>query len=106
MACHQLGCLPQAVLLDAHSPEAYGGTGLKLNWAQLADRGEALLGLPLVLAGGLKPENVAEAIGAARPSAVDVASGVESAPGIKDAAKVMAFVSYAKLAFGQMSERS
>ena len=97
-ACRRLGCLPQAVLLDAHSPAAYGGTGLMLNWARLAERNDALFGLPLVLAGGLKPENVAAAIHSAKPDAVDVASGVESAPGVKDAAKVMAFVNYAKQA--------
>lgn len=100
-ACQRLICLPEAILLDAHSPAAYGGTGLKLNWSQLASRGELLLGLPLVLAGGLNPENVAEAISTAWPHAVDVASGVETSPGIKDAAKVTAFVSAAKIAFAQ-----
>lgn len=98
-ACQLLDCLPEAVLLDAHSPAAYGGTGLKLNWAQLASRGDSLLELPLVLAGGLNPENVAAAISTARPHAVDVASGVETSPGIKDAAKVTAFISAAKNAF-------
>jgi phosphoribosylanthranilate isomerase len=93
------------VLLDAYSPTAYGGTGERLAWPALATRGDALLGLPLVLAGGLKPDNVAEAITAARPDAVDVASGVESAPGVKDAAKVMAFVSYAKQALARLGNR-
>jgi phosphoribosylanthranilate isomerase len=58
------------------------------------------IGLPLVLAGGLTQENVAAAIAAARPHGVDTASGVESAPGIKDAAKVAAFITAARQALG------
>jgi phosphoribosylanthranilate isomerase len=77
------------VLLDAHA-ETPGGTGRQLDWAlvPLARR----WGLPLWLAGGLTPENVAEAIRRAAPDGVDVASGVESAPGIKDTARVESFV--------------
>jgi phosphoribosylanthranilate isomerase len=96
--CEQTHCLPQAVLLDAHSDRAYGGTGERLDWMAVGRRGGQLLGLPLVLAGGLNPENVTEAIAAARPAAVDTASGVEVSPGLKDAAKVMAFVARAKAA--------
>jgi phosphoribosylanthranilate isomerase len=97
--CKELGCLPQAVLLDAFVTGSYGGTGQTVEWGALADRGESLCGLPLVLAGGLTPQNVDEAIEAARPAAVDVASGVESLPGKKDAAKVYAFLAAAKKAF-------
>ena len=96
--CQQLGALPQAVLLDAFSPGAYGGTGHSLDWPAIASARPKLLNLPVILAGGLTPDNVAEAIRAARPAAVDVASGVESSPGIKDAAKVYAFVAHAKKA--------
>ena len=76
------------LLLDAYSPTAAGGTGQVFDWAQ-APRD---IGLPIVLAGGLTPENVAAAIQKARPYAVDVSSGVEQSKGIKDAAKIAAFM--------------
>ncbi len=76
------------LLLDAYDPERFGGTGRRLDWQGLP--GE--LGRPLVLAGGLTPENVGEAIRAVRPYAVDVSGGVESAPGIKDPGRIEAFV--------------
>jgi phosphoribosylanthranilate isomerase len=100
--CQELGALPQAVLLDAFAPGAYGGTGQTVDWNAVRQRGESLIGLPLVLAGGLTPENVADAISAARPDAVDVASGVESSPGKKDYAKTMAFVEAAKKGFAAL----
>jgi phosphoribosylanthranilate isomerase len=87
------------VLLDAFVASAYGGTGQALDWNATALARKQLLNLPIVLAGGLAPDNVAAAIAAARPDAVDVASGVESSPGIKDAAKVYAFAAHAKQAF-------
>ena len=83
-----------AFLLDAHSPDALGGTGEKFNW-DLAVKAQAL-GRPIFLAGGLTPENVAEAVHRVHPYAVDVSSGVESAPGKKDLQKVRAFVQAAK----------
>ena len=74
-------------LLDAYV-EAYGGVGASFDWSLApAERGR-----PLILAGGLRRENVAEAIRRVRPWAVDVSSGVESAPGIKDAARIAAFI--------------
>ena len=87
-----------AVLLDAHAPGTYGGTGQVLDWKGLRGERAKLQGLPLILAGGLTPQNVAEAIRLARPDAVDTASGVESAPGQKDPAKVRAFIVAAKAA--------
>ncbi|MEY4387333.1 MAG: hypothetical protein RLY20_2616 [Verrucomicrobiota bacterium] len=85
-----------AWLLDAFVPGQRGGTGHAFNW-QLAL--EAVkLGRPIFLAGGLAPENVAEAVRAVRPFGVDVSSGVESAPGKKDHAKVRAFIQAAKSA--------
>jgi phosphoribosylanthranilate isomerase len=75
-------------LLDAAAGAAYGGTGRTWDWELVAQRRSDV---PLILSGGLTPDNVAEAIAAVRPWAVDVASGVESAPGIKDPAKVEAF---------------
>ncbi len=97
-ACRKLSALPQAVLLDAARPGSYGGTGKTIDWPAIGASG-GRLGVPLILAGGLTPDNVAGAIAAARPAAVDVASGVESAPRGKDYAKTMAFVAAAKQAF-------
>ena len=77
------------LLLDAAVDGAWGGTGETFDWALAAQRHSHL---PLILSGGLTPENVADGIAAVRPWAVDVASGVESEPGIKDPAKVEAFV--------------
>jgi phosphoribosylanthranilate isomerase len=91
---------PIALLLDAHAPGNYGGTGQVLDWAGLARERNKLLGLPLILAGGLTPQNVAQSISLARPDAVDTASGVEAAPGKKDPEKVRAFVAAAKSAIG------
>ncbi len=85
-----------AWLLDSFVPGQLGGTGARFNWALAAQA--AQFGRPILLAGGLTPENVAEAIRQARPYAVDVSSGVESAPGRKDPAKISAFVAAAKKA--------
>jgi phosphoribosylanthranilate isomerase len=79
-----------AFLLDAYSKSGLGGTGEKFNW-DLAIEAQKY-GKPIFLAGGLTPENVADAVRQVRPFAVDVSSGVESAPGMKDAAKVRAFI--------------
>ena len=85
-----------AWLLDAWSPAAPGGTGERFNW-DLAVAARKL-GRPIFLAGGLTPENVAAAVRQVQPFGVDVSSGVESAPGVKDAAKIHAFVAAAKAA--------
>ena len=79
-----------AYLLDAFSSTTLGGTGEKFNW-DLAVEAQKF-GKPIFLAGGLKPDNVAGAIRKVRPFGVDVSSGVESAPGKKDHAKVKAFI--------------
>ena len=85
-----------AWLLDSYTPAQLGGTGNTFNW-DLACQARKL-GRPIILAGGLTPENVAEAVRKVRPYAVDVSSGVESAPGRKDPAKVAAFIQAAKSA--------
>ncbi|AJF07207.1 phosphoribosylanthranilate isomerase [Geoalkalibacter subterraneus] len=77
------------VLLDAWVSNSYGGTGQCCNWGLAA---EAARCRPVILAGGLDPDNVAEAISVVHPFAVDVSSGVESAPGRKDPLKVEAFI--------------
>jgi len=83
-----------AFLLDAYSKSGLGGTGEKFNW-ELAVEAQKF-GKPIFLAGGLTPENVAAAVELVHPFAVDVSSGVESAPGKKDAAKVRMFIQAAK----------
>ena len=85
-----------ALLLDAYSKNGLGGTGETFNW-DLAIAAQKF-GKPIFLAGGLTPENVAAAVTQVRPFAVDVSSGVESAPGKKDTAKVRAFIQAARAA--------
>jgi len=75
-------------LFDAHHPETPGGTGESFDWDLVARR---RFGVPAILAGGLTPGNLAEAISITRPDAVDVASGIESSPGVKDHALMAAF---------------
>jgi phosphoribosylanthranilate isomerase len=75
-------------LLDAHAPNLRGGTGETFEWGLLAARRSTV---PLILSGGLRPENVAEAVATVRPFAVDTASGTEMAPGRKDPEKLRAF---------------
>jgi phosphoribosylanthranilate isomerase len=87
--CRQENALPDALLVDAHVPGSFGGTGQVAPWEVLAGFDP---GVPLVLAGGLTPDNVGEAIRRVRPWMVDVASGVESAPGRKDVDKVKRFI--------------
>ncbi len=87
--CHVI----TAILIDAKVSGQHGGTGQPVPWHLLADW---QMPYPLILAGGLKPDNVAEAIRIVRPYGVDVASGVESAPGVKDAEKMKRFIGNAR----------
>ena len=80
-------------LLDTAVKGKYGGSGESWNWELAAHRHSKV---PAILSGGLTPENVAEGIAAVRPYAVDVASGVEAEPGVKDPAKVEAFFAAAR----------
>ena len=77
-----------ALLLDSHNPNSYGGTGEVFDW-MLA---RVNIDLPIILAGGLNSENVSDAISQVNPYAVDASSGVESAPGVKDIDKILAFI--------------
>jgi phosphoribosylanthranilate isomerase len=85
-----------AWLLDAYSADQLGGTGATFNWELALEAKKS--GKPIFLAGGLTPENVAEAVRRVQPFGVDVSSGVESAPGKKDPAKVKAFIAAARAA--------
>jgi phosphoribosylanthranilate isomerase len=85
-----------AVLVDSRTATAAGGTGIAFDWAAASKTIFANSIARLIAAGGLTPGNVAEAIAALRPWGVDVASGVESAPGRKDPAKVHAFIAAAR----------
>lgn len=90
VAQRQIAGVPfAAVLIDAHVPGQYGGTGQPAPWHLLAGFDP---GVPVILAGGLTPNNVADAIRIVRPWGVDVAGGVESSPGRKDAEKVRRFI--------------
>jgi phosphoribosylanthranilate isomerase len=79
-----------AYLLDSYVPGKPGGTGEKFNWALAVEA--AKFGKPIFLAGGLTPENVADAVRKVQPFGVDVSSGVEASPGKKDPAKMRAFI--------------
>ncbi|MCW4001895.1 MAG: phosphoribosylanthranilate isomerase, partial [Candidatus Bathyarchaeota archaeon] len=85
-----------AILLDSSNLGQYGGTGRVHDWELSRQIRQIIEPTPLILAGGLNPENVKEAILAVQPFAVDVASGVESKPAIKDPLKVLAFIENAK----------
>jgi len=89
----------QGLLLDAYVDGVQGGTGESFDWALIPRE----LSLPVILSGGLHPANVALAVRAVRPYAVDVSSGVEAAKGIKDAAKIAAFIKEVKSVDIQLS---
>ena len=99
-ACDAAGHRPGAILVDAFVEGQHGGTGQTAPWDLLAGFKPRV---PLILAGGLTPENVGDAIRIVRPDGVDVASGVESSPGRKDPGRVRAFVENARTAAAQLS---
>lgn len=92
-SARELFAVADAVVLDAHTVGLLGGTGMALPWKELRDRLHAFRAgrARLVLAGGLTPENVGTAIDLLQPDMVDVSSGVESSPGIKDESRMRAF---------------
>jgi len=81
-----------AILLDAHAPGVYGGTGETFDWSAAVNFKSSQPNLPIILAGGIVPENADTAVKMVRPSALDVASGAELSPGIKDFKKVAALL--------------
>ncbi|HXG55378.1 MAG TPA: phosphoribosylanthranilate isomerase [Vicinamibacterales bacterium] len=92
-----LDTIPDAitVLLDAHDPVRRGGTGRTIDWTLAA---EAAARRPVVLSGGLNPDNVRDAVRAVRPYAIDLSSGVESSPGVKDHDRLRALFEVLKTA--------
>lgn len=90
----QIAAFPtaSAILLDAYRPGVPGGTGETFDWRRVPSDSDK----PLVLAGGLTPDNVAQAIAATRVYGVDVSGGVESSAGVKDANKIQAFINHAR----------
>lgn len=101
--CRKVGAELLAIMADAAVAGQYGGTGERADWDAWSQYASKPRVPPLVLAGGLTPENVAEGIARVRPAAVDVASGVESEPGLKDQAKVKQFVDAARAAFNALA---
>ncbi len=95
------GALPAAVLIDSSAPGQFGGSGVTADWRRLGGELERIRSraMHVILAGGLTPENITEAIAIVKPAAVDVASGIEYAPGRKDASRVNQFVEAATAAF-------
>jgi phosphoribosylanthranilate isomerase len=79
--------LVDALLIDSRTKEQTGGTGVAFDWAAAAPALQELT-MPVIVAGGLRPDNIADAIHTLHPEGIDVSSGVESAPGIKDAEKM------------------
>jgi phosphoribosylanthranilate isomerase len=84
----------RAFVLDGHAPGQLGGQGERFAWTNIP-----ALDKPIYLAGGLTPENVAEAIALVQPYAVDVSSGIESSPGVKDEIKMQSFIKSVWMAF-------
>ena len=95
-------CDADAILVDSYSESGLGGTGRAFDWGREADAIRRLIrDKPLIVAGGLDPDNVADAIRALAPDVVDVSSGVESYPGVKDHARMRAFASAVAMADGE-----
>ncbi len=83
-------------LVDAYDPVQRGGTGKRVNWSLLQPRPQCFQEVSLILAGGLNPETVAEAISVVRPDGLDVASGIEESPGVKSLEKMKRFMEIVK----------
>lgn len=90
--CRTLGAIPAACLVDARVEGVYGGTGRTAPWELLSKEFRTTAWPPLILAGGLRPDNVADAIRTVKPWGIDVAGGVESSPGCKDLSLVCTFI--------------
>jgi phosphoribosylanthranilate isomerase len=102
--CHNSDCPLAGCLVDAHAPGVYGGSGKTVAWEQLVREYDRVHWPPLILAGGLTATNICAAIEATHPWGVDVASGVESSPGIKDVNLVRQFLTNARGGAEQSSQ--
>ena len=91
------------LLVDAYDPVERGGTGKTARWDLLSPRPNEFRDANLLLAGGLTPENISKAMETAKPDGVDIASGIESAPGIKDHSKMRAIAEIARQMFRELS---
>ena len=103
LAASFMGAGADAFVLDAKHPTLPGGTGLTPDWAA-AHHLVSEIGAPVILAGGLSPANVAEAIRSVRPAGVDASSGVEKSPGVKDPGAMNRFTRRARSAFLEIGE--
>lgn len=101
VALDKADAMPDAVLVDARVEGAYGGTGRTVAWGRLADEYRVGEWPPLILAGGLTPGNVADAVAEVSPWGVDVAGGVESARAVKDPGLIARFVQEARSSGGR-----
>ncbi|HLQ45520.1 MAG TPA: phosphoribosylanthranilate isomerase, partial [Planctomycetaceae bacterium] len=99
--CQRLSVPLAGCLLDARVAGTFGGTGQVAPWELIAKEYDKVNWPPLILAGGLTPDNVAEAIQIVQPFGVDTASGVESSPGVKDSKLLARFVAEARRAFAK-----
>lgn len=103
-AMEEWGGVVDGLLLDGWSPHALGGTGVSFPWEEVASvRSSLPPGTLLIAAGGLNPENVGLAVSILRPDVVDVSSGVEASPGVKDHSQLQAFVTQARTSVSQDS---
>ena len=102
--CKRLNVPLAGCLLDARVDGAFGGTGKVAPWDLIAEEYNREAWPPLILAGGLTPDNVAEAIRVVQPWGIDTASGVESSPGVKDPELITRFVATARQAFDSIVE--
>ncbi|MFO7903916.1 MAG: phosphoribosylanthranilate isomerase [Planctomycetota bacterium] len=105
-AARTSGAPPAAILVDAYQQGSFGGTGTIVNWGQVKDLKARLGDCALILAGGLHPTNIRDAIHQTACDGVDVASGVELRPGVKDIGKMRQFVITAMEALGEVEEKS
>lgn len=101
--CREHDAQPAACLIDARVEDVYGGSGRTVCWDRLAAEYRRDTWPPLILAGGLTPENVAEAIGTVHPWGVDVASGIEALPGQPDPGRIAQFIARARQAFERLA---
>lgn len=103
--CEKINVVPSAILFDAVQDGEYGGTGQTCDWHLAVEYQKMMPGAPpLILSGGLNPDNVRKAIETVRPAAIDVASGVEELPGEKSPDRIKRFVAEAKAAWAAIQQ--